>query len=125
MTHEHALVAAEAAHCAAEQGKYWELRARLFANQDKLESSDLSLHAEAAGLDLRRFRECMESHKHVSVIGNQKAEGIKAGVKITPTFFLGLTEPNQAKVKVLKTISGAQPYAAFEEAITSLLSFEK
>jgi protein-disulfide isomerase len=50
------------------------------------------------------------------------AEGRKGGVRGTPTFFLGRTEPNDSKIKVLRVIRGAQPYASFKEAIDSLLS---
>jgi len=36
--------------------------------------------------------------------------------------FLGLTEPDGSKVKVLRVLKGAQPYASFKEAIDTLLS---
>ena len=49
--HPLAMKAAEAAHCAGEQGKYWEMHDRLFANQTELARTDLAKHAQALGLD--------------------------------------------------------------------------
>ncbi|MCH7923672.1 MAG: thioredoxin domain-containing protein, partial [Nitrospinae bacterium] len=57
--HPNAFKAAEAANCSAEQGKYWEMHARLFANQRALGPEDLSGHAEALGLDLSKFQPCL------------------------------------------------------------------
>jgi hypothetical protein len=44
---------------------------------------------------------------------------------MTPTFFLGLTEPNSSRVKVLTVITGAKLYGTFKEAIDSALSSQK
>lgn len=125
ITHEHALKAAEAARCAREQGKFWEMHSRLFANQDALTLNDLLLHGQALKLDLPKFQKCLESGDYVSEIRKNKADGINAGMVITPTFFLGLTEPTESKVRVLKVIKGAQPYASFKETIEDLLSSQK
>ena len=43
----------------------------------------------------------------------------------TPGFFLGMTSPNDAKVKALRVLKGAQPYPNFKEAIDSLLSSQQ
>ena len=48
--------------------------------------------------------------------------GEQAGVRGTPTFFLGVTEPNSTKLKAVRRIVGAQPYAAFKTAIEELLA---
>jgi hypothetical protein len=45
--------------------------------------------------------------------------GEQAGVRGTPTFFVGLTEPNSANLKAIRRIIGAQPYAAFKAAIVT------
>ena len=49
--HKNAGVAAEAAHCANDQGKFWEMHDQLFANQAKLSAPELKEHAVAVGLD--------------------------------------------------------------------------
>ena len=59
--HPHAPKAAEAAHCAADQGKYWEMHDRLFANQQALQVPMLKQHATALGLDATAFGQCLDS----------------------------------------------------------------
>ena len=123
--HPLAFKAHEAAHCAGEQGKYWEMHGRLFANQKAMSPKDLSDHAQGLSLDMPKFQQCLDSGKHASKIRNDLADGQKAGVQGTPSFFLGLTEPNDANIKAARIIRGAQPYAAFKQAIDSLLSTQK
>lgn len=123
--HPQAFKAHEAANCAGEQGKYWEMHDRLFANQQTLGLKDMPNHAQTLGLNLAKFQQCLDSGKHASKIRSDLADGQKAGVQGTPTFFLALTEPNGANLKVLRVIRGAQPYAAFKQAMDSLLSAQK
>lgn len=123
--HPQAFKAAEAANCAGEQEKYWEMHDRLFANQNALGLKDLPNHAKALVLDLSKFQQCLDSGKHAAKIRSDLADGQKAGVQGTPTFFLGLTEPNDTNLKVLRVIRGAQPYTAFKGAIDNLLSAQK
>src|SRR5262245_51573286 len=49
--HPNAFKAAEATRCAQEQGKGWEMHARLFNNQQQLAATNLPEHAQAVGLD--------------------------------------------------------------------------
>lgn len=123
--HPQAFKGHEASHCAGEQGRYWEMNGRLFANQKAMSPKDLSDHAQALVLDMPKFQQCLDSGKYAGKIRQDLLEGQKAGVQGTPTFFLGYTEPNDSKVKVVRVIRGAQPYAAFKEAIESLLSGQK
>ncbi len=123
--HKNAFKAAEAARCAGEQGKFWEMHDRLFANQQALASNNLPQHAQALGLDVPKFQHCLDSEKYAADIRKDLAEGQKAGVTGTPGFFLGMTNPNDSKVKTLKVLKGAQPYTSFKDAIESLLSSQK
>lgn len=123
--HPQAFKAHEAANCAGEQGKYWEMHDRLFANQNALGLKDMPNHAQAFGLDLPKFQQCLDSGKQASKIRGDLADGQKAGVQGTPTFFLGLTDPKDTMVKALRVIRGAQSYAAFKQALDSLLSGQK
>lgn len=123
--HPQAFKGHEAAHCAGEQGKYWEMNGRLFANQKAMSPKDLSDHAQALALDMPQFQQCLDGGKYAGKIRQDLTEGQKSGVQGTPTFFLGQTEPNDSKVKVVRIIRGAQPYAAFKQAIDSLLSTQK
>lgn len=95
---------------------------RLFANQRALGLKDLPQHADALALDASRFQQCLESGRYAGAVRKDLADGRAAGVTGTPTFFLGLTDPNSSTVKVVRALRGAQPYAAFKEAIDSLLA---
>jgi protein-disulfide isomerase len=123
--HPQAFKAAEAAHCAGDQGKYWEMSERLFANPRALGSAELPNHARAVGLDLAAFQPCLDSGKHAGHVRRALADGQKAGVRGTPTFFLGVVEGSDAKVKVLRILRGAQPFAGFKAAIDAALAEQK
>ena len=123
--HNNAFKAAEAANCAGEQGKYWEMHARLFGHQQALGPKELPQHAQALGLDASKFQQCLDSRKYAAKIRQDLADGQQAGVTGTPSFFLGVTEPNGSKVKAVRVLKGAQPYASFKAAIDSLLSSQK
>lgn len=120
--HPAAEKASEAAHCAGDQGKYWEMRQRLFENQRALGPKDLPVYARALNLDAGKFQQCLDAGKYASLVHKNATEGASAGVEGTPTFFLGMTEKNDSKLKAAKALRGAYPYAAFKEAIDSLLS---
>ncbi len=123
--HPQAFKAAEAARCAGEQGKYWEMHDQIFANQKAMAPTDLVNHAQALGGDLARFQQCLDSGKYAAKVRADLADSQKAGVTGTPTFFLGLTEPNASPVKAARKIVGAQPYGTLKEAIDSLLATQK
>ena len=121
--HKNAFKAAEAALCAGEQGKYFEMHDRLFANQNALATEQLPEHATAIGLNAPKFKECMDSGKYSAQVRKDLAEGTKLGVTGTPTFFVGLTDPKDSKtVKSVRIIKGAQGYSAFQATIDDLLS---
>jgi protein-disulfide isomerase len=120
--HPKAFKAAEAANCAGEQGKYWEMHDRLFGNQNGLGVDQLPSHAQVIGLDAVKFKSCLDSGTYTAKIRNDLTEAQKAGVNGTPTFFIGLSDPKSSEIKAVKMIVGAQNYAAFKAAIDSLLA---
>jgi protein-disulfide isomerase len=122
--HSNAMKASEAGLCAGDQGKFWDMHDKLFANQQALKPEDLVKHAETLGLDTAKFKECLDSGKHAEEIKKRMAEGKKAGVTGTPAFLIGYIEPD-GKVKATKKVSGARPYAAFKTVIDELLSAKK
>ena len=119
--HPQAFKAAEAAHCAGDQGKYWEMHVLLFAQQRALGAADLTRHAATLGLDGAKFQTCLDKGTHADAVRRDLAEGAKAGVRGTPTFFLGVIE-NGTKVRVTRVIRGAQPAEAFKQAIDAALA---
>jgi protein-disulfide isomerase len=120
--HKNAFKASEAAHCAGEQGKFWEMHDRLFANQNSLEPAMLTAHAQAIGVDTKKFQACLDSGKYAADIRKDIAEANRLGISGTPTTVIGMTQPNDSKVKVLRVIRGAQGYNAFKAAFDELLT---
>lgn len=110
--HPQAFKAAEAAHCAGEQQKYWEMHGRLFANQQALAPEKLSEHAQALGLEAAAFKDCLDSGRYAERVRKDIAEGQKLGITGTPTMLLGVSEGNQ--VKEVKMLRRAQPFSVFE-----------
>lgn len=120
--HPLAFKASEAALCAGDQGKYWEMHSRLFTNQNALAAAQLPGHADAVGLDAGKFKSCLDSGKFAAKVRKDLGDAQKAGATGTPTFFLGRTDPNGKEVKSVRKMVGAQPYAAFKDAIDTLLA---
>jgi protein-disulfide isomerase len=120
--HPHAFRASEAALCAGEQGKYWALHDRLFANTRTLGPGELGEHARAAGVAPAPFEECLQSGRQAAAVRRDLADGQRAGVRGTPTFFLAAVAPDGSTLTVLRTLRGAQPFAAFKEAIDAALA---
>jgi protein-disulfide isomerase len=119
--HPRALKAAEAAHCAGEQGKYWAMHDRLFEGQAALEDRDLTQHAGAVGLDAARFEECLQSARYTAQVRQSLQDGVQLGVSGTPTFIVGLSEPGSSSIKAAAILRGAQPYATFKQALDSVV----
>jgi protein-disulfide isomerase len=120
--HPAAPKAAEAGHCAGEQGKYWEMHDRLFENQRNLAHVDLVRYAQELALDPVTFNECLDSGRYRARVRNSLAAGQQAGVTATPTFFLGIVEADGSTIKAVQAIRGAQPIPAFRSAINKALS---
>lgn len=122
--HPLALKAAEAARCAGAQGQFWEMHRLLFANQRALGPSEFPKHTAALGLDLGKFQDCQDKGVQAAHVRRDLAEGRRAGVHGAPTFFLGVIE-DDARVRVVQVIRGAQPFAAFKAAIDAALQQER
>ncbi len=98
---------------------------RLFANQRELAREDLSKHAQALGLDLAAFDHCLDSGRHAPRIRKDQADAQRVRATGTPTFFLGVTDPNSPRINATTRLWGAQSYSAFKEAIEALLASQK
>ena len=117
--HPHARKAAETAHCAQEQGKYWEMHDAIFESKDR-EVPDLNKLGHKLGLDVARLDGCVDSGKYAKEIEKDFQDGTLAGVTGTPGFFLGLTRKGATIQGTL--ISGAQPFARFTKLFDALLA---
>jgi protein-disulfide isomerase len=104
--HPNAKPAAEAAMAAHEQGKFWEMHDKLFANQKALDRASLEKYAQELGLNMGKFKASMDSGKYKAKIEADMAAGSAVGANGTPTFFINGRE-----------FVGAQPFEAFKKVI--------
>jgi protein-disulfide isomerase len=86
--HPHAQQAAEAAEAAGAQGKYWEMHALLFEQQQGLRTKDLLRYAEQLTLDIDRFRRELKNGTHKERVRADFLAGVQNGVRGTPGLFL-------------------------------------
>ena len=86
--HPEAQKAAEASECAHEQGKFWEYHDKIFENQQSLSVANEKQWAKDLGLDSAKFDNCLDSGKYAEEVKKDAADGAKAGVSGTPTFFI-------------------------------------
>jgi protein-disulfide isomerase len=118
--HPLARKAAEAAHCAGEQGKFWEMHDALFGHPGTLAPSQLVEHARSIGLDGPKFGECLASGRHAARVERGLADGAAAGVQGTPGFVIGRTKPGD--VVEGTPVRGAQPLETFRQIIDRALA---
>jgi protein-disulfide isomerase len=89
--HRNAALAAEAGVAAAEQGKFWAFHDQVFADFGHLERADLERFAQAAGLDLARFRAALDDRRYHDAIVAEAAAAEAFGVDGTPMMFINGT----------------------------------
>ena len=113
--HTKAQKAAEAAECArkvsgSDEG-FWKMHDKLFENQDKLDVDDLKVHAEAIGLNVKEFSECLDSGEMEEEVLKDLADASNYGISGTPAFFINGIP-----------VSGAQPFSVFQQLIEAELA---
>ncbi|GDX62406.1 hypothetical protein LBMAG33_7160 [Candidatus Levyibacteriota bacterium] len=90
--HKNAMLAAQSAHAAGLQNKFWEMHDLIFENQDKWSDTDPIVtfieYANALNLDTKKFVEDMQAESTKKFILDQQLKGSTAGVMSTPSFFL-------------------------------------
>ena len=120
--HRNAMKASMAALCAGDQDKYWEMHNIMFENQRELGVDNLKAYAGTIGLDTAVFNECLDGDKHQKQINNDIAFASKLGVRGTPGFVVGLTDPKDSdKVNLTVYIKGAKSIDHFKAVIDSVL----
>lgn len=94
--HKNTWAASNAAACASDQGKFWEMHDHLFYAQDlwngeATSSPDKKMKAFAKelGLDEKKFDGCFDSQVHYPRIKASADEAARRGVDQTPTFIIG------------------------------------
>ncbi len=113
--HPNAHVSAEAAECAGDQKKYFEMHAKLFGNQDSWANetdpkAKFEAYAKDIGLNVDAFKKCLSDGKFKQKIDDDNALAAKMGASGTPTFYINGSQ-----------LVGAQPYAEFQKVIDAAL----
>lgn len=113
--HKNAVVAAQAAEAAGEQGKYFEMHDMLFENQEAWSEDNepvkiFATYAEKLELDVSKFTDSIAKKVSVEKINADTDDGIRLGVNSTPTFFIN----GEKQV-------GGLSYSAFKEKIDAAL----
>jgi protein-disulfide isomerase len=116
--------AAEAAYCAGDQGKFWEMHDIIFANQTgenvgSYTDRRLLAFAETLDLNMDDFRSCFNAGTYKDRVEQDAKDGILANIKATPSFVMTYTVNGETKTKV---IEGAQPFNVFQQEIEAALA---
>ncbi len=109
--HQNAQKAAEAAECAGEQGKYYEMHNMLFEKGVEGGVATFKGYASSLGLDTTAFDTCLDSGAMASEVAADMQAGQAAGIRGTPGFIING-----------KLVSGAQPFSVFQQVIDAELS---
>ncbi len=117
--HAGAKPAAEAAHCAAEQGRFWPMHDALLANGADLSAQGIEQHARAVGLDLARFDACLAAGHYAQVIARNAAQANALGLQGTPAFLVGRVQHDEI---VGQAVMGAVPYEDFDAVLREALN---
>jgi protein-disulfide isomerase len=109
--HPDARPAAEAARCAADQGRFWEYHDKLFDNQQALGKTRLKEYAKQIKLDQNAFAACLEKSVHRPDVDRALTEAADHGVAATPTVFING-----------RLVVGAVPYETYERIVREELA---
>jgi protein-disulfide isomerase len=115
------VVAALAARCAGEQGRYWAMHDRLFAQGPRLDAAQFPHYAKAIGLKPERYDACVRQETYLESIFEDRQEANRWGFRGTPGFVLLLTNDMSGRVETPVTVPGAFPFNVFQEQIERLL----
>jgi len=119
--HKKAEKAAQAAHCAKDQGKFWDIHKLMMTQQDSLD--ELSSYARYLGLNISKFENCLETEKYKENVNKNMALALKLGITGVPGFVIGLVDSeNPGNVKVISSIRGAVPFSNFKKEIEAAIA---
>lgn len=118
--HPESVPAAVAAHCAAEQGKFWEMNGALFANHRALGVELYERLAQTLKLDIDKYRSCVRNPLSGKSVQMDVQQARRHSLKSTPSFIFGRFE--NGRIAILRTASGFADYETFAREIDSLLA---
>lgn len=91
-----ASLAAEAAYCVGDQGRFWEMRELLFANSFYLNTNQITGLAKDLAIHMGEFNECMQMGTYEELVAAEKRCGKRLGVTATPSFILAQKDGQHA-----------------------------
>jgi len=118
--HPDAFRAHEAANCAGDQGKYWEMNSQLF-EQPARDVPTLVAQAGKVGVNTSQFKSCLEGGKYAAPVRQSISRMQALGIDSTPKFLLGFTPSAGQPMKIVKAVKGAMPFADFQAALDAML----
>jgi len=86
--HPNAQKAAEASLCAADQGKFWEMHDKMYANQQAITVADVKKYASDLKLDTAKFNACLDNGAKAAQVSAEEQEGASIGIRGTPGFLV-------------------------------------
>jgi protein-disulfide isomerase len=111
---DYARIAAEASLAARDQGKYWEMHDLLIKRSPKLDRDSLIRYAQELGMDVKKFKEAIDSQKHKKEIDHDLALAEKMDLYNTPTFYING-----------RRVIGERPFPYFKKIIDEELTHAK
>lgn len=116
--------AAEAAYCAGDQGKFWEMHDVIFTNQTgenvgAFDRRRLDAFAELISLDETAYADCMDSGKYEDLVNQDKNDATAAQIQATPSFIISYEVNGETQTRV---IQGAQSIDVFAQEIEAALA---
>ena len=120
--HANALLAARAARCAGEQGKFWEMHDLLFVAQSALAEPDLASHAQALGLEAGKFGECLSSGRYSNNIRMSIAGARRIGIYGTPAFLVGTVTEDGDFLRTTNVLLGGESLEMLKSSLDELLA---
>ena len=126
--HPDAFKTHEAAACAGDQGKYWQMHDLLFTNSPARDASQLTANANMIGVDTRKFEACLNGGNggtHAPAIRESIVRMQELGVEGTPLALIGMTPAAGTPMKVVSYVYGAKPFPEFKAALDAALAQAK
>lgn len=116
--------AAEAAYCAGDQGKFWEMHDIIFANQTgenvgAYETRRLNAFADELGLDRGEYDDCFNSGKYSDLADQDAKDATAAGIQATPSFLITYEVNGETQTRL---VQGAQTIDVFSQEIDAALA---
>jgi len=117
-SHKFAIPAALAALAAGRQDKFWEFHDELFKNYNRLNDQKIQEIGTQLGLDQTKFIEDQKSPVEAARIRQDYEEGLRLGVRGTPTIFINGRKLNDRSMESMEAIINEEREAGKAKATT-------